>query len=403
MEGLSDDVLVRAPRAFVSPPVWDLAHIAAFEELWVWCRVGGGSSVYPELQAAYDAFETPRPARTSIRILNPAQARDYLALTRERTLDVLAGTHSPDADPRLLRDGFVFDLAAAHEAQHAETMLQELVLGAVTVVGVGSDRVGSDRDAPPARRSPITERIEVIGGLVTLGAAPSGFAYDCERPEYTIELAPYAIARDPVTCGQYLDFVEDDGYARADLWTSAGWDWCVAENASAPAYWQRDHNGDWSVRTLAGQRPLEHDVPVCHVSCYEAEAYARWAGGRLPTEPEWEWAARGAVADLTQANLGFQRSQPAAAGVFPGVSATGCRAMLGDVWEWTSSEFVGYPGFRPYPYPEYAQVFFGRGYRVLRGGSWATQPHVVSATFRNWDLPERRQIFSGLRVAWDLP
>jgi iron(II)-dependent oxidoreductase len=143
-------------------------------------------------------------------------------------------------------------------------------------------------------------------------------------------------------------------------------------------------------------------VPVCHISYHEAEAYARWVGGRLPTEAEWEWAARGSVAALGQANLGVQSGHPLSAGTLAGVSAIGCRAMLGDVWEWTSSEFVGYPGFRAYPYPEYAAVFFGRGYRVLRGGSWATQPHVASATFRNWDLPERRQIFSGLRLAWDL-
>jgi iron(II)-dependent oxidoreductase len=397
--GLSDEVLVHAPRTFVSPPVWDLGHIAAYEELWVWCRVGGGVTLHPELQAAYDAFETPRPVRTQIQILDPDQARQYLAVTRTRTLDVLEGTRAADVDPGLLRDGFVFDLVAAHEAQHAETMLQEFILGGTPITGAGAG------DSPHAARngsSPAPEQIEVVGGAASLGAGSAEFAYDCERPEHVIELAPYAIARDPVTCGQFSVFVDDGGYARADLWSPGGWEWRCREQATAPAYWERDGGGNWWTRNLAGPCPVDPEVPVCHISYHEAEAYARWAGARLPTEAEWEWAARGAVAGLGQANLGVQSGHPLPAGTLAGVSAIGCRAMLGDVWEWTSSEFVGYPGFRPYPYPEYAAVFFGRGYRVLRGGSWATQPHVASATFRNWDLPERRQIFSGLRLAWDL-
>ncbi len=397
--GLGDEVLVHASRSFVSPPVWDLAHIAAYEELWVWCRVGGGRTLYPELQAAYDAFETPRPVRTQIQILDPDHARGYLAVTRARTLKVLDGARGADVDPGLVRDGLVFDLVAAHEAQHAETMLQEFILGGTPITGVG---VTGHRPAARDGSSPVAEQIEVVGGEVSLGAGSRAFAYDCERPEHVIELAPYAIARDPVTCGQFSEFVDDGGYARADLWSPAGWEWRCREGATAPAYWERDRGGQWSTRHLAGPCPVDPEAPVCHVSYHESEAYARWAGGRLPSEAEWEWASRGAVADPEQANLGVQRGHPLPAGTMGGVSAIGCRAMLGDVWEWTSSEFVGYPGFRAYPYREYAEEFFGRGYRVLRGGSWATQPHVASPTFRNWDLPERRQIFSGLRLAWDL-
>ncbi len=396
--GLGDDVLVYAPRPFVSPPVWDLGHIAAYEELWVWCRVGGGATLYPELQAAYDAFETPRPVRTQIQILNPAQAREYLAATRTRTLEVLHGARPAEIDPGLVHDGLVFDLVAAHEAQHAESMLQEFVLAGVPITGVGA---AYEPPAADGRSATTPERIEVTGAPVSLGAGPHGFAYDCERPEHTFELAPYAIARDPVTCGQFVAFVDDGGYARPKLWSRQGWEWRCREEATAPAYWQRAGGGQWSTRDVAGPCALEHDAPVCHVSHYEAEAYASWAGGRLPTEAEWEWAARGAVADPDQANLGIRCGHPVTVGTFRGESAIGCRAMLGDVWEWTSSEFVGYPGFSAYPYPEYAEVFFDRGYRVLRGGSWATQPHVASVTFRNWDLPERRQIFSGLRLAWD--
>lgn len=393
VDGLGDDVLVHAPRPYVSPPVWDLGHIAAYEELWVWCRATGGAASHPDLQAAYDAFETPRPVRTQIPLLGPDDARGYLATTRVRTLDVLAGER-PVRDPELVADGFVFDLVAAHEAQHAETMLQEFVLGGVPITGVGGN--GNDSGVTSSAAPAV---IEVAGGAVELGRGSSGFAYDCERPRHRVELGPYAIARDPVTCGEYAQFLADGGYARDELWSRAGRLWRDEEHAVAPAYWEPDGSGAWQTRDLAGPRALDPAAPVCHVSWFEAEAYARWAGARLPTEAEWEHAATGCTTE--DANLGIVRRGPAPVGSFAGVSTLGCRAMLGDVWEWTATEFVGYPGFRAYPYREYAEVFFGEGYRVLRGGSWATQPHVASATFRNWDLPQRRHIFAGFRLAWD--
>ncbi len=392
VDGLSDEVLAHAPRSYMSPPVWDLGHIAAFEELWVWCRAAGGTTAYPDLQAAYDAFETPRPVRTQIALLSPDQARAYLDSTREHTLEVLDG-RAPARDPELVADGFVFDLVAAHEAQHAETMLQEFVLGGVTIAGVGETGPTADPDGGP-------QVIELPGASWEIGADESAFAYDCERPRHRVEVAPFAIARDPVTAGAFVEFIADGGYRRDGLWTADGRAWRDAEGAVAPAYWEADGAGGWTTRDLAGPCAIDPAAPVCHVSWFEADAFARWAGGRLPTEYEWECAARGARPDAG-ANLGVRRRGPVAPGTFAGVSDAGCRAMLGDVWEWTASEFNGYPGFRAYPYREYSEVFFGGGYRVLRGGSWASQPHVASTTFRNWDLPERRQIFAGLRLAWD--
>jgi iron(II)-dependent oxidoreductase len=396
VDGLSDDVLVHAPRSFVSPPVWDLGHIAAFEELWVWCRAAGGTTMYPDLQSAYDAFETPRPVRTQIRLLDPHDARCYLDATRARTIEVLDGRReATDAD--LVAGGFVFDLVAAHEAQHAETMIQEFVLGGVVV---GAVPVVPEATAPPTG-SPF-EVIEVPATRATLGAGADGFAYDCERPQHTVELAPFAIARDPVSCAQFAAFIDDGGYSRDALWSPAGREWRDREGITAPAYWEPDGGGWWIGRDLAGVRPVIPDAPVCNISWYEADAYSRWLGARLPSEAEWELACRGTPVDA-RANLGLRHSGPRAVG-FAGIqSDIGCRGMIGDVWEWTSTEFAGYPGFRAHPYREYSEVFFGSGYRVLRGGSFATQSHVASTTFRNWDLPERRQIFAGMRVAWDRP
>lgn len=394
---LDDQALTRTATPIMSPPVWDLGHIAAYEELWTWCRLAGGDSMHPDLQAAYDAFETPRAVRTKIRILGPAEARDYLAAARERTLDALARCRLDDPTDPLAHGGFVFGLVAGHEAQHTETILQGMKLAEPgTYV---PDRRAPVTAAPAAPAAP--PRIGIPAGPVAVGVTGPGFAYDCERPAHTTHLAAFTIARDPVTCGEWLAFMADGGYDRPELWTPEGWAWRAAEDITAPLFWFRDADDDWGLRDLELERHVDPAEPVCHVSWFEADAYARWAGARLPTEAEWERAAAGAVPDPALWNLGATAFRPVPPGTFAGRSDAGCRSVLGDVWEWTSSEFDGYPGFRAFPYREYAEVFFRGGYRVLRGGSWAAQPHVVSTTFRNWDLPQRRQIFAGLRLAWD--
>ncbi|MCC6831492.1 MAG: ergothioneine biosynthesis protein EgtB [Thermoleophilia bacterium] len=394
---LDDEALTRTATPIMSPPVWDLGHIAAYEELWVCCRLAGGASLHPELQAAYDAFETPRAVRTSIRILTPPQARAYLAATRERTLDALGRSRLGDARDPLAHHGFVFGLVAGHEAQHAETILQGMALAGSGAYVPVRPAGGPPAPAPPAGPA----RIAIPHGPAVVGTAGDGFAYDCERPAHEVTLPAFTIARDPVTCGDWIAFIADGGYDRPELWTPAGWDWRATEDATAPPFWFRDADDDWAMRDLERERAVDPSEPVCHVSWFEADAYARWAGARRPTEAEWERAAAGAVAGSASWNLGATSFRPLPAGTLPGVSDAGCRAVLGDVWEWTATEFDGHPGFRAFPYREYAEVFFRGGYRVLKGGSWATQEHVASRGFRNWDLPQRRQIFAGLRLAWD--
>ena len=392
---LPHEHLVTQVSTLLSPPLWDLGHIGAYEELWVARRIAGRAPLHPELDDVYDAFETPRTRRGDVEILDPPATHDYLRTVREASLEALRGCELDATTDPLLEDGFVFEMVVEHEAQHTETVLQ-----ALQMLPAGAYRPSSRRPLPPSSPdAPGAEWCEIPAGRFDMGAA-EGFAYDCERPRHPRELPAFRIARDPVTAGEWIDFIADAGYERRELWTDAGWAWRVAEGAQAPLYWERDGEGGWLARSFADVAPVDPRLPVCHVCAHEADSFARWAGCRLPTEAEWERAALGATVSVEAANIDQLGFGPAPRGAYPPI-ASGCRQMVGDVWEWTSTPFGGYPGFRAFPYREYAEVFFGGGYRVLRGGSWATQPLAARATFRNWDLPERRQIFSGLRLARD--
>ncbi len=396
VEQIGEDDLNRVHSTLMSPLVWDLGHIAAFEDLWLCVRAGGLEPLRPELMAVYDATETPRAERGDIPYLRRDDALEYMAAVRERALGVLARADLSPASDRLNANGLVWDLLIQHEHQHDETMLQTLqIAGAGTFdpAAVANSRFAngapanggqiSAEVAPNAAPRPAPALFEA--GSAEIGADGAGFAYDNERPRHRVELAGYAIDRAPVTNGEYAEFVADDGYERRELWSEAGWGWRESERVERPLYW----TADGRERRFDRVGPLAAERPVMHVSAFEAEAYARWSGGRLPTEREWERAAA-ALDGERRGHLDQLDFGPGPAGPF-----------VGDCWEWTATELAGYPGFRAFPYPEYSEVFFDAGYRVLRGASWATRPTVARATFRNWDHPQRRQIFAGFRCAYD--
>jgi len=374
IDPLGDEQLNRVHSPILSPLAWDLGHIANFEELWLVQTVGSREPLHGDLGRFYDAIENPRRDRNELPILRDAELRAYLAEVRERALDVLEEVDiGPDAEDPLLRDGFVYEMLIAHEHQHNETMLQllqmvdgyELPEAVKSVGGLSPGQAPGEFarrfEYPPVRETPhALPTIRLPGGRYEIGGPATGFAYDNERPRHTVEPAPFEIDALPVSNGEYAAYLDETGI-------------------EPPLYWERE-SGDW-VDTARGRRePLDPAGPLVHVSWHEADAFARWAGKRLPSEHEWEAAARAALA-----------TEPAAAPLgLPGA---------GQVWEWTSSDFLAYPGFAAFPYREYSEVFFGDAYKVLRGGCWATHRDDLRPSFRNWDLPERRQIFAGIRCA----
>jgi len=411
--GLTDCVddadLIRQHSPLMSPLVWDLAHVANQEELWLLRSVGGREPMHPEIDPLYDAFEHPRVKRPTLPLLEPAEARSYASDVRGRVLDLVERV-SFSTDP-LVEHGFVFGMIAQHEQQHDETMLATHQL-----------RAGhSVLSAPPPSPAPadvlrLPGEVLVPGGPFTMGTSTEPWALDNERPAHEVDVPSFYLDTAPVTNASYAAFMGDDGYARENLWSPAGWAYRQKADLTAPLFWEPGGSGQWLRRRFGLTEAVPPAEPVMHVCWYEADAYARWAGRRLPTEAEWEKAARFDPAahrsrrypwgdddpSPERANLGQRHLQPAPAGSYPaGAAPSGARQLIGDVWEWTASDFLPYPGFRAYPYKEYSEVFFGTDYKVLRGGAFSGDPVVCRATFRNWDYPIRRQIFAGFRTARD--
>ena len=406
----------------MSPIVWDLGHIGHFEDLWLIRNIGPDPEgrQFGEIPGMYNPFENPRSVRGKMDLPTLRETLDVMAEIRRRVLAHLETVDLASDDP-LLRDGFVFQMVAQHEYQHDETVLQTLQL-----------KQGDDYPAPNAVAVPVAPAeppsgmVEFPGGEVVIGtdsesgpASPAAGAYDNERPAHRVELEPFAIDVTPVTNAAYLEFMDDGGYEKRELWSDEGWAWKEEAAATSPEYWFRSDGdgGDWHTRTMDRRGPVKPDHPVCHVTFHEAEAFARWAGKRLPTEQEWETAAGWDPSSgrkrlfpwgdepptQLHANVDQLSFGTAPVGAYPrNVSPMGCHGMIGDVWEWTSSYFQPWPGYRTFPYKEYSEVFFGEDYRVLRGGSWATRPGAIRNTFRNWDYAIRRQIFSGFRCARNL-
>lgn len=379
----------------VSPTKWHLAHTTWFFEEFILKALAGDYEEFdPDFGFLFNSYYEqvgPRHDRPKRGLLSRPPLHEVL---RYRA-------HVETALERLLAEGRdagaqlweLLELGCHHEQQHQELLLTDIK----HVLSCNPLKPAYQAPRPrDASRTRTWDWIERPGGLVEIGHSGDDFAFDCEGPRHKVWLEPFKLASRPVTNGEFLAFIQDGGYERAELWLSDGWSACRRHGWDAPLYWERAADGDWRIFTLAGRRPLDPDAPVCHVSYFEADAYARWAGRRLPTEAEWEVVAT----PLTPAGnfAGSREYHPVPA------RGEGLRQVYGDVWEWTASAYRPYPGFKPAAgaVGEYNGKFMS-GQMILRGGSCATPEGHVRPTYRNFFYPADRWQFTGIRLADDCP
>ncbi len=373
----------------VSPTKWHLAHTTWFFETFVLTpNVDRYDVFHPQFSYLFNSYyETvgsrhPRDRRGLLSRPGVAEIAAYREHVDRAMADFLTGSVAPDVIALL-------ELGLQHEQQHQELLLMD-IKHVLSANPLEPTYLRSTTAQSSARR---LGWVAHEGGLAEIGHRGSGFAFDNESPRHRLFLEPFALADRPVSCGEWLAFIEDDGYQRADLWLSDGWALAQSEGWTAPLYWRRDGD-DWSEYTLSGPRTLELAHPVCHVSYYEADAFARWTGARLPTEAEWE-----VVASASSPSGRFFDIEV----LHPRSSLDGDLGLFGDVWEWTGSAYLPYPGFRAAPgaVGEYNGKFMVNQH-ALRGGSCVTPPDHMRATYRNFFPPSARWLFSGVRLARDL-
>jgi iron(II)-dependent oxidoreductase len=400
VEDLSDGQLMGPRLDIVNPLLWELGHLGWFQERWVLCEAAGRAPLRAGVDALYDSSAVPHDVRWDLPLPSRAETLAYLSAVEEQVQERLA---TPGLGER---DAYFATLAVFHEDMHGEAF-------AYTRQTLGYPAPRFAAAGAPAPGGALRGDVEVPGGRLSIGARPAdGFVFDNEKWAHEVELRPFRIARAPVTQGDFRAFVEEDGYRRRDLWTEEGWAWRERHGALHPVYWRREADG-WLRREFDRWVPLEPDLPALHVCWHEAQAWCRFAGRRLPTEAEWEAAAShdGAASgpgrtypwgeeppDASQAALDFRspRCAPVSAHA-RGDGALGCRQMIGNVWEWTESDFLPYPGFVPDPYREYSQPWFGT-HKVLRGGCHVTRSRLLRNTCRNFYTPDRRDVWAGFRT-----
>jgi iron(II)-dependent oxidoreductase len=389
----------------VNPLLWEIGHLAWFHEHFALRPLERRHPLLPNADALYNSALVPHDSRWTLPLPSLDGTLDYMRSVHEAMLARLEGDTASE------EESFLYQLVALHEDMHAEAFIytrQTLSYPAPKFAQAGSD---SDT-------GPLPGDVEIPGGEFFLGSAPgANFVFDNEKWAHGVTVRPFRMARAPVTNAEFAAFVEDGGYRQRRFWDEEGWRWRESANAGHPVYWRGEGKG-WSVRQFDQWKKLLPHQPVVHVNWHEANAWCRWAGRRLPTEAEWEFAAAAEPSDVTAPSEGkriypwgntvpgkHQANLDAAvlgcvdvAAHGEGDSVWGCRQMIGNVWEWTASVFAPYPGFAPDVYAEYSQPWFGSR-KVLRGGAWATRSRLINNTYRNFFPPDRRDIFAGFRTA----
>ena len=403
LDDLTDTQMLGARAHFLEPPIWEMGHVGWFQEYWLLRRLDGAQPLQPGADDIYDSFNVSYTRRWDHRFPSCAATRAYITEVLRRSIARLESREPRDDE------AYFYTLAAQHEDMHAENLTAILQT-------LGYARPASLRPAcapPPVDHEFRPMDVAVPGGTFMLGADPDEpFVFDNEKWAHPVEVAPFCIAATPVTNAEFQAFVDDGGYRRRECWGRRGWDWRRRERAEHPLFWQQD-GGRWFERRFELLVPLEPWHPVVHVNWYEAEAFCRWAGRRLPMEAEWELAATLDPATGRKrrfpwgdgpptpecANLDYRVGGTLDVRALPaGDSPVGCRQMIGNVWEWVADTFEPYPGFVCDPYKEYSEPHFG-GKNVLKGGCWTTRSRLIRATWRNFFKRQRRNVFAGFRTA----
>ncbi len=425
---LTDEQLLGHRLDIVNPLLWEIGHLAWFQEKWFLRQVCGHRPIRPDADALYDSIAVAHDTRWDLALPSRDDTITYLREVCDRVVKQLEkGELGKDQEYFVL-------LSVFHEDMHTEAFTytrQTLAYPAPRLLFDNESTTHAMPKGKPQAIRPAREKaetpgaaslpgdVEIAGGRFLLGATyDEAFVFDNEKWAHPVVVRPFAIARAPVTQAEFAAFVDDGGYRKKRLWSDNGWHWCESAGAEHPVYWRRAPHGGWQRRRFDQWIPLEPHHPVMHVNWHEAQAYCRWAGRRLPTEVEWEVAASavrspdGAAfatgkrrfpwgndpCTAHRANLDWSQEDCLDVAALPeGDSNSCCRQMLGNVWEWTSSDFLPYPGFTPDPYKEYSQPWF-ETHKVLRGGCWATRSRLIRNTWRNFYRPDRRDVWAGFRT-----
>jgi iron(II)-dependent oxidoreductase len=410
-----DEEQLMGPRlGIVNPLRWEIGHIAYFQEAWCLRHFLGRESILANSDKLYDSARVQHDTRWDL----PLPSRQNTLSFMQNVLDRVVESNQSSTHKQIQSYGqtYFLQLALFHEQMHAEAITytrQTLSYGAPQFTG--PEAPASIEQSEPR----LGGDAYIAGGRFLLGSSPeSGFTFDNEQWAHEVEIEPFSMSRTAVTQGEFATFVEDNGYLRPEFWSEAGWQWRQSQAAEHPVYWRRESKAQWLRRHFDQWAALEDRLPVIHVNWYEAEAYCRWAGRRLPTEAEWEMAAScepspqsRSIANrkrvypwgdepptAERANLDWFAMGCLKVDALPaGDSAFGCRQMIGNTWEWTSTNFGAYPGFEPGPYREYSAPWFD-DHKVMRGGCWATRSGMIRNAYRNFYTPERRDVWAGFRT-----
>ena len=429
---LDDRQMIGPQLAIVNPPLWEIGHVAWFQEFWTLRHLHGQRPMLEGADSLYNSADVAHDTRWELRLPSREGTLAHMNAVLERVIESLGAEPTPE-------EIYFHLLVLFHEDMHGEALAYTR-----QTLGYSPPKLSTIVDATRDGGASAGD-VDIPGGTFMLGAAPdSVFVFDNEKWEHPVEVKPFRIARTAVTNAEFAAFVDDGGYRRREFWTENGWRWLQSGGSPAlarsfakffsreqntaretaretiehPVYWEKQAGGKWMQRVFDRWLPLQESLPVLHVNWYEASAYARWARRRLPTEAEWELAAAAEPESAgcgflprkrlfpwgdeaptpERANLDAQSAGPLPVGALAaGDSAFGCRQMIGNVWEWTASDFHPYPEFTADPYKEYSEPWFGT-HKVLRGGCWVTRARLIRNTWRNFYTPDRRDVWAGFRT-----